>query len=64
MPRATRDLLCVDGDRYSAHADSREAMNADIGGVLRVFGHAAGPSGAGGPWLVTGHRHQETGAGR
>jgi hypothetical protein len=60
----THGLLRMDGDRYGTYAGTQQAMNSAIGGILRAFGYATEPLGAGSAWLVTGYRHQETGAGR
>jgi hypothetical protein len=49
----THNLLRLDGDRYSTHAGTRQAMNTAIGCILRAFGYAAEPLGSGGARLVT-----------
>jgi hypothetical protein len=62
---ATHNLLLTDGGCNTARVVGiQEAMGAAADDVLRACGYAAEPSGAGGAWLVTGHRHQETGGGR
>ena len=60
----THDLLSLDWDRYGTRAGIQQTMNRAIGGILSAFSYAAGPFGSGGGWLVTGHTHQDPGAGR
>ena len=60
----TYDQLLLDGDRFGSYHHPRQLMNAAPGSVPHGFGYHAQPPGTGGAWLVSGHRDQETGAGR
>ena len=61
VPQATRNLLL---DWHGICAGTQQAANTVTGAIGRVFRYAAGPSGSGGARPVTGHRHQDPGAGQ
>ena len=63
-PWTTHSLLSLDWDRCGTCTGTWQSMNTAIGGILRAFGYPVEPFGAGGAWLVTGHRDQDPGAGR
>jgi hypothetical protein len=54
------NLLPLVWDRYGTYAGPQQAMNAALGGVLRLIT----PFGSGGAWLVTGRRDEDPGADR
>lgn len=60
----THKLLSMNWNSYGRYRDTQDAMNDVVGGVLDIFGYEVEPFGSGGAWLVTGWRHQDSGAGR
>jgi hypothetical protein len=66
---AASELVTADGyhllrvDRCGTRTGNQQAMNTAIGCNLGAFGYPPGPFGSG-AWLVTGHRGQDSGAGR